>query len=338
MNTHLDFNDVLIHPKISKKTLTRKDINIEVDSGYPIAIANMMSTGTYNIAKILNTKKVYTFIHKEYTLEEHFDALPLIKNRQFIAITSGVQPWDKEKTYKILEKFPDIGIINVDIANVYANISGMIETIKFYKNAFLNCKVSAGNIASIDPIQPLIDAGADYIKIGVGSGSACKTRSEVGVGVPQLSALLKCAPEIHKLNCKVISDGGCVTSGDVVKAIGAGADIVMLAGMVSHCKECDNIIEIDGKQYVNVWGLGSKKQYDLTNPTEKEYRPNEGRNLLIPATKSIIEVIDQIKGGLRSACTYVGIDNIIDMKNNVEFIKVNNIINNSLLKYETTFN
>lgn len=110
----------------------------------------------------------------------------------------------------------------------------------------------------------------------------------------------------------------------------------MLAGMVSHCKECDNIIEIDGKPYVNVWGLGSKKQYDLTNPTEKEYRPNEGRNLLIPATKSIVEVIDQVKGGLRSACTYVGIDNITDMKNNVEFIKVKNTINNSLLKYETT--
>ena len=210
----------------------------------------------------------------------------------------------------------------------------MIKAIKFYKNTFLNCKISAGVIANEQPIQLLIEAGADFISTGVGTGAACKTRSEVGVGVPQLSTLLKCSPIIHEMGAKVIADGGCKTSGDIAKAIGAGADIVIISGMISHCKECDNIIEIDGKKYVNVWGLGSNKQYSITSPTEHEYRPNEGRDLLVPVSDSIVNVINQIKGGLRSACTYVGAKNLQELHINTKFIKVNTTINRSLSNYE----
>ena len=333
-NINLDFDDVLINPQISKIPLTRKDINVLIDGALPIAISYMMSTGTYNIAKLMNEQNVYTFIHKEYTLEQHLTNLPKIKNRNLIGITSGVQSWDLEKTSKILEKFPDIGIIHISIANVYANLDGMIKAIKFYKNTFLNCKISAGVIANEQPIQLLIEAGADFISTGVGTGAACKTRSEVGVGVPQLSTLLKCSPIIHEMGAKVIADGGCKTSGDIAKAIGAGADIVIISGMISHCKECDNIIEIDGKKYVNVWGLGSNKQYSITSPTEHEYRPNEGRDLLVPVSDSIVNVINQIKGGLRSACTYVGAKNLQELHINTKFIKVNTTINRSLSNYE----
>lgn len=337
-NIRLDFNDVLINPVPGNKPLTRKSVDIEIDwldtTVHPIAVSNMLSTGTYKIANILTDMRVFTFIHKEYSLEEHRENLSKMEDRRYIAITSGVQSWDIEKTDAVISEFPDIGMINVDIANVYANMQGMIDTIDHYRQKFPHIKICAGNVANSIVVKDLIWAGADYIKVGVGSGAACKTRSEVGVGIPQVSAVMDCYEEAQKHGAKIISDGGCVTAGDVSKAIAAGAEIVMIAGMVSKSEECDNIVEIDGKKYVNFYGLGSTTMYNLTKPTEQEYRPNEGRDLLIPCKGSIKDVIKQIQGGLRSACTYVGAGHIKDFYNRAQFVRVNSTINNSLAKYE----
>ena len=334
----LDFEDVLIYPVPSDKSLTRKSVDIEIDwldtKAYPVVISNMLSTGTYKIANILTPLKFFTFIHKEYTVEEHLKELSKMNDRRYIAITSGVQSWDKERTIEVVKKYPDIGMINVDIANVYANVKGMLDTLQIYRKEFPHITISAGNIATPKLIEKLYNAGADYIKVGVGSGAACRTRSEVGVGVPQLSAIMDCHTEAEKFGLKIISDGGCVKSGDVCKAIAAGADLVMIAGMVSHCEECDNIVEIDGKKFVNLYGLGSTKMYNQTKPTEQEYRPNEGRDLLIPCKGSIRSVLKQIQGGLRSVCTYTGAEHINQLKKTSMLVRVNNTINRSLEKYE----
>ena len=334
----LDFSDVLIEPCESEITLTRKSVDIEIEwldtTATPVIVSNMLSTGTYKIANILTPERIFTFIHKEYTVEQHINELEKMKDRRFIAITSGVRLQDREKTIEVISKFPDIGIINVDIANVYANIQGMIDTIKIYREKFPNIQICAGNVATASPIQKFVKAGATLIKVGVGSGAACRTRSEVGTGVPQLSAIMDCYTEAQKYGAGIISDGGCVTAGDVCKAIGAGAKMVMIAGMVSKSEECDNIVEIDGKKYVNFYGLGSTTMYNRTNPTEQEYRPNEGRDLLIPCKGSIKSVLKQIQGGLRSVCTYVGAENITQLYKRTTFVRVNNQINNSLAKYE----
>lgn len=334
----LDFEDVLIYPVPSDKSLTRKSVDIEIDwldtKAYPVVISNMLSTGTYKIANILTPLKFFTFIHKEYTVEEHLKELSKMNDRRYIAITSGVQSWDKERTIEVVKKYPDIGMINVDIANVYANVKGMLDTLQIYRKEFPHITISAGNIATPKLIEKLYNAGADYIKVGVGSGAACRTRSEVGVGVPQLSAIMDCYTEAEKFGLKIISDGGCVKPGDVCKAIAAGADLVMIAGMVSHCEECDNIVEVDGKKFVNLYGLGSTKMYNQTKPTEQEYRPNEGRDLLIPCKGSIRSVLKQIQGGLRSVCTYTGAEHINQLNKTSMFVRVNNTINRSLEKYE----
>ena len=334
----LDFNDVLIEPCESDIPLTRKSVDIEIEwldtTATPVIVSNMLSTGTYKIANILTPERIFTFIHKEYTIEQHINELEKMNDRRFIAITSGVRPQDREKTIEVVSKFPDIGIINVDIANVYANIQGMVDTIRLYREKFPNIQISAGNIATASPIQKFVEAGATLIKVGVGSGAACRTRSEVGTGIPQLSAIMDCYTEAQKYGVGIISDGGCVTAGDVCKAIGAGAKLVMIAGMVSKSEECDNIVEVDGKKYVNFYGLGSTTMYNRTNPTEQEYRPNEGRDLLIPCKGSIKSVLKQIQGGLRSACTYVGAKHINELYERTTFVRVNNQINNSLAKYE----
>jgi GMP reductase len=334
----LDFSDVLIEPCESEITLTRKSVDIEIEwldtTATPVIVSNMLSTGTYKIANILTPERIFTFIHKEYTVEQHINELEKMKDRRFIAITSGVRLQDREKTIEVISKFPDIGIINVDIANVYANIQGMIDTIKLYREKFPNIQICAGNVATASPIQKFVKAGATLIKVGVGSGAACRTRSEVGTGVPQLSAIMDCYTEAQKYGVGIISDGGCVTAGDICKAIGAGAKMVMIAGMVSKSEECDNIVEIDGKKYINFYGLGSTTMYNRTNPTEQEYRPNEGRDLLIPCKGSIKSILKQIQGGLRSVCTYVGAENITQLYKRTTFVRVNNQINNSLAKYE----
>ena len=337
--TKLDFADVLISPASSEKLLTRKSVNIEFDwldsTANPIVIANMLSTGTYSIAKLLTQHRVFTFLHKEYTFAEHVENLSTMENKKYIAITSGVQTWDIEKTDAVCEKFNDIALINVDIANVYANVQGILNTVRHYKERFPHIKICVGNIATPELIRELAEAGADIVKVGIGSGAACKTRSEVGVGVPQLSCILDCYDAARKYRLDIISDGGCVTAGDVTKALGAGAKMVMLGGMVSKSEECDNITEIDGKKYVNFYGLGSTKMYNRTKPTEQEYRPNEGRDLLVPVTGSIMDVIKQVQGGIRSALTYVGAEHIDDMYSKTQFIKVNNVINKSLEKYDS---
>jgi len=333
----LDFDDVLIKPRKSVIPLTRKSVNIEIPwldkTAHPVVIANMPSTGTYEIAKHMTPMKVFTFIHKEYKVHEHRENLSVMEDRSYIAITSGVRNKDVMRTIEIISGFEDIGMINVDIANVYANVSGMIKAIKTFKEHFPNILLCAGNICDKDLMQTLVDAGADYIKVGVGSGAACITRTEVGVGIPQWSAVRECYEESQKTGCRIISDGGCVTAGDVCKAIAAGADMVMIAGMVSSCYECSNMVEIDGQQYVNLYGLGSTKQYNIHTISEQEYRPNEGRDLMIPAKGHIKDIINQILGGLRSVCTYVGVSHITQLSSHAEFIRVNNTHNRSLEKY-----
>jgi GMP reductase len=334
----LDFSDVLIEPLAGESTLTRKGVDIEIDwldtKATPVCVSNMLSTGTYKIANILSPLRVFTFIHKEYTAEQHFEELAKMENRKYIAITSGVQKWDLEKTIEVVSKFPDIGLINVDIANVYANVNGMIKTIETYREKFPHIKISAGNIATPELVSKLHKAGANFLKVGVGSGAACRTRSEVGVGVPQLSAIMNVGSAARAQGMEIISDGGCVTAGDVCKAIAAGAKMVMVAGMVSKSEECDNIVEIEGKKYVNFYGLGSTTMYNRTKPTEQEYRPNEGRDLLVPCKGSIVSVLQQIQGGLRSVCTYVGAEHIDDVSKRTTFVRVNHQLNNSLAKYE----
>jgi len=333
----LDFSDVLIKPKISAKSMTRGDIDVTVDYGYfkgtPIVIAEMLSIGTYKMAKALVGQDIITFIHKEYSVEEHLRNLFAIDDTSHIGITSGVNQKDIDKTIEILSMV-EVGFINIHIANVYTNVDGICEAIKQFKNRFPHIPVVAGVIATPELVKILAKAGADIIRVGVGSGAACKTRSEVGVGVPQFTALSDCSVEAKKYDVKILACGGITNAGDVAKAIGIGADFVILGSMVAGSSECDNIIEIDNKKYVNFYGLGSFKQYEKHGISQKNYRPNEGRDLMIPVVGSVNKVINQVKGGLRSACTYVGAPSLSELYDNVTFVRVNNQINTTMERYE----
>ena len=333
----LDFKDVLIKPKPSSTPITRADVNLNVNYGHftgvPLIISEMVSIGTYKIAKALKDQNIITFIHKEYSSKEHIENLSYFEDTSHIGLSVGIKKNEISKIKSVLKE-RSVGFINLHIANAYANLQGIEKTIKSFKDDFPDIPLSAGMVCTPNITKFIAECGADIIRVGLGSGAACKTRSEVGVGFPQLSAVKECKNMADIYKKPIISDGGIVTAGDVAKAIGIGASYVVLGRIVSGSEECDNIVEKYGQKYVNFYGLGSTRQYETHGISEKEYRPNEGRELFIPVKGSVNNIINQIKGGLRSACTYVGTTELSELYNNSSFIRVNNQINETMSHYE----
>ena len=171
----LDFSDVLIEPGISLKPLTRGMVNITPNDYVPIIIANMVTTGTFDAAEIASKRKFITFLSKEYSIEEYVFNLIGI-DKEYVGVTTGVRKKDVNKTLEILQTYPDMGYVNIDIANVGANIDVMINAISNIRKKYKG-KIVAGNVATVKMAEILESAGADIIKIGICSGAACLTRT-----------------------------------------------------------------------------------------------------------------------------------------------------------------
>ena len=188
--------------------------------------------------------------------------------------------------------------------------------------------IIAGNVVTADMTQELILRGADIVKVGIGPGSVCTTRIQTGVGYPQLSAIIECADAAHGLGGHVIADGGCTCPGDVAKAFGAGADFVMLGGMLSGTIQGGGeIIEQNGKQLVKFYGMSSETANNKNSGGLKDYRSSEGRTILVPFKGDVAPVVQEILGGLRSACTYVGAKNLKQLSKCTTFIRCTNTHN-----------
>jgi GMP reductase len=165
----------------------------------------------------------------------------------------------------------------------------------------------AGNVVTGEMVEELILSGADIIKIGIGPGSVCTTRKQTGVGYPQLSAILECADAAHGLHGHVIADGGCTCPGDFSKAFGAGSDFVMAGGMfAAHFESGGNLVEIGGKKYKQFYGMSSSVAMNKHAGGVAEYRSSEGKAVILPYKGPIQGTINDILGGIRSTCTYVG--------------------------------
>jgi GMP reductase len=187
----------------------------------------------------------------------------------------------------------------------------------------------AGTVATAEITEALIIAGADIVRIGIGSGSVCTTRDLTGVGFPQLSAVIECADAAHGLKGHVCSDGGCVVPGDIAKAFGAGADFVMLGGMLSGHDECDGQIiyeDIEGTQVPKsmiFYGMSSETAMQKHHGGIADYRAAEGKTTLVPYRGNVKATVGQIAGGLRSTMTYIGAENLKEITKRTTFIIVN---------------
>ena len=184
--------------------------------------------------------------------------------------------------------------------------------------------IVVGNVVTADMTQELILAGADIVKVGVGPGSVCTTRTKTGIGYPQLSAVMECADAAHGLGAHIIADGGCNTSGDIVKAFAAGADFVMIGGMLAGHDECDGVVE-NGK--MKFYGMASKSAMSRHNVPHREYRGVEGKTVYVDHKGPVNDTLVDILSGIRSACTYVGAEKLKTLSKCATFIRVNNTHN-----------
>ena len=171
--------------------------------------------------------------------------------------------------------------------------------------------------------QELILAGADIVKVGIGPGSVCTTRIKTGIGYPQLSAVIECADAAHGLNAHIIADGGCTSSGDIVKAFAGGADFVMIGGMLAGHDECDGIIE---NGVMKFYGMASESAM-TRHSNHNDYRGTEGKTVEIEYRGKADDTIKDILSGIRSACTYVGANKLKDLSKCTTFLRVNNTHN-----------
>ena len=221
------------------------------------------------------------------------------------------------------------------------------------RSLFPDRTIIAGNVVTGDMTQELILSGADIVKVGIGPGSVCTTRVKTGVGYPQLSAIIECADAAHGLGGHIIADGGCTCPGDVAKAFGAGADFVMLGGMLAgHDEGGGNIIsknfitnevmineygeweehKIDQKRFVQFYGMSSDTAMNKHHGGVANYRSSEGRTVEIPYKGPVTPTVLDILGGLRSACTYVGAPSLKQLSKCTTFVRVNRQINDVFVR------
>ncbi|MDG6882072.1 GMP reductase [Phocoenobacter uteri] len=342
---YLDFDNVLIKPKRStlnsrkNVTLTRtfntKNSKLEVE-GIPIIAANMDSVGTFEMAKSLAQFQIFTAIHKFYEIEEWENfAKENPEILKYVFVTIGSSDTEIEKLQNILQKIPEIRMICVDIANGYSE--HFLNQVKKVRALFPDKVLMAGNVVTYEITEELILSGVDIVKIGIGPGSVCTTRKMTGVGVPQLSATIECADAAHGLGGLVCTDGGCVNVGDISKAFGAGADFVMLGGMLSAHKESNGeIIFRNGEQFMAFYGMSSSKSMKKHYGKVNDYRASEGKEVLLPYRGEVKHTVQEILGGIRSTCTYVGADKLKHLPKRTTFIKVSRQINTVYNNFERT--
>ena len=353
----LDFSDVLIRPK--RSTLgSRKEVdlfrnyrfrNSEAEyGGVPIMASNMDGVGTFKMADALLKQGLFTCLVKTYSasdLLEYFSNGS--KRREHVAMSIGIAEQDLEKLDRVMGACP-IKYLCIDVANGYSErFATIVEQIR---NKYAELIIIAGNVVTGEMTEELILSGADIVKVGIGPGSVCTTRIKTGVGYPQLSAIMECADAAHGLGGHIIADGGCSSSGDVAKAFGAGADFVMLGGMLAgHDEGGGDIItkfyetneieyevrdhltnrkhKTEEKKFVQFYGMSSDTANTKHFGGLKNYRSSEGRTVNIPYKGSVRNTVQDILGGIRSACTYAGARMLKDLSKCTTFVRVNNQYN-----------
>ena len=361
----LDYKDVLIRPKRSTLN-SRKEVSLDREfsfrnyvpdfpdniekshyRGVPIMAANMDGVGTFKMASELSKQSIFTCLVKTYTAEELIEFFGNGIDRRYVAMSIGTSEADFNKLVAVYAGAGGaLQYVCMDIANGYSQ--HFVEHVHKVRQAFPHIVIIAGNVVTADQTQELILNGADIVKVGIGPGSVCTTRIQTGVGYPQLSAVIECADAAHGLGGHIIADGGCTCPGDVAKAFAAGADFVMLGGMLAgHNEGGGKVIDkyyktgewrknvhtlegiesttwedaIDRKQFVAFYGMSSDAANTKHFGGLKDYRSSEGREVLVPYRGSVSDTVQDLLGGIRSTCTYAGANRLKHLSRCTTFVR-----------------
>lgn len=325
-NVGLTYDDVLLMPRhceITSRTIpdlkTRLTKNTKMD--IPFIAANMDTVTEVEMALKMGKLGGHAILHRFMSIEDHVKMVQKLrelkeKNPSLVLSASvGV----KEEGMKRADALVAAGIeiITLDIA--HGDSVMMLETLEYIKKKHSHVEIIAGNVAMPDGVQRFIDAGADAVKVGIGPGSMCTTRVITGCGVPQLTAVALCVEVAKKHDIPVIADGGIKTSGDVVKALAAGAESVMLGSMLAGTLETPGELKGGMKKYR---GMASKDAQVSWRGNMQKGMAAEGESRMIPCKGSVENVIDELAGGLRSGMTYLNATNLKQIEENALFMEM----------------
>ena len=366
----IDYGNVLLRPKRST-LVSRKDVDLDrhytFNNGQtyydiPIMASNMDGVGTIEIADALGKLGLFTCLVKSYSVDEYVEYFNMdeqwvdakdIKRfvrKEYTAYSMGVVDDDLNKFIKVYEQLGDrIKYVNIDVANGYTKKYS--DFIKMFRDKYPDIVIIAGNVCTADMTQELLLNGADIVKVGIGPGSVCTTRIKTGIGYPQLTPVIVCADAAHGVGGCIIADGGCTTPGDIAKAFCAGADYVMLGGMLAGHDEgggkvvtkhystgeykkvhddglgyeipsVDRFVPMyEERNFVQFYGMSSKAANDKHFGGMKDYRSSEGREILVDYKGKVSDTILDILGGLRSTCTYVGAPGLKQLSKCATFVR-----------------
>lgn len=322
---YLTFDDVLLLPKFSN-IRSRRDVDISsMDLTLPVISANMDTITGLDMAVAMGKSGGSGVLHRFWSIEDNVKAF-VEANIQApnVAVSIGISDTEKQRAEALI----DAGAKTIYIDVAHGAQLGVVEQVKFLREKYTDSiKIIAGNFATGESIRhfglELNDTKLfpDAFKVGIGPGSVCTTRIKTGIGVPQLYAIIDCA----SIGFPVVADGGIRHSGDVAKALAAGADAVMIGGMLSGTLETPGeIIYPEGDKVcpVKVYkGSASLTSYGEQGKVA-EWRTAEGISTTVPLKGSVKEILADIEGGLRSAFTYVGASNLKDFQSKATFVKV----------------
>ena len=328
----LTFDDVALVPQYSSilpyDTITKTELSKNLKLNIPLLSSAMDTVTESKMAIAIAKSGGLGIIHKNLNPKKQaLEVKKVKKNNMIVGAAVGTNEKDIDRVYKLLESKVDL--IVVDTA--HGHTKKVLTIIKKIKKISKNSIVCAGNIATGKAAKFLADSGVDIVKVGIGPGSICTTRLVTGIGVPQLSAVLDVKEALKNYKTKIISDGGIKFSGDISKAIAAGADAVMIGSLFAGTTESPGkIFKYKGKLYKNFRGMGSAgamsagsadRYFQKKNKNISKYVA-EGVEGIVQFKGPLNKIIYQLVGGLKSSMGYMGSKTIKDLQKKSEFVKI----------------
>lgn len=317
----LTFDDVLIVPARSDVRSRREPalasrLTRTRPIEFPVLSANMDTVTEAPMALAMHALGGIGILHRFMTVEEQATQTRLVRDGGAVAAASvGVTADERARAEALVAA--GAAILTIDIAHGHS--AQMLEMLKWIKDRFPKVEVIAGNMATPEAVRELGEAGADAVKIGIGPGSMCTTRVITGCGMPQLTAIALCAEAAEPLGLPVIADGGLRSSGDIVKALAAGADTVMLGGMLAGTIESPGEIKQGRKLYR---GMASRSAQDSWRGGVPAGMAPEGESTSVAIKGHVADVLAEIAGGVRSGMSYVNAQSIAEIRANARFIEM----------------
>ena len=326
------FDDVTLVPQYSSvlpsETITASKLSNNLNLQIPLMSSAMDTVTESKMAIAISKSGGIGIVHRNLSIEKQVIEVQKVKKSNcLVGAAIGVNPKDLERAEELSKVKTDLIVIDT----AHGHTQKVLNMISKIKKKLKNCTLCAGNIATGKAAKFLADSGVDIVKVGIGPGSICTTRLVAGIGVPQLSAVLDVKKALKNYRTKIVSDGGIKFSGDLAKAIAAGADAVMIGSLFSGTMESPGkIIKYKGKLYKNFRGMGSvgamavgsaDRYYQKKSKDVSKYVP-EGVEGMVKFKGTVKKIIYNLVGGLKSSMGYLGAKTIKDLQKKGEFIKI----------------